>query len=73
MKNGINELNLQQENVSNNGNKDNTPVGGQVPESVPQGEHGEVSSLLGGAQETAARLRERIESAQGNSKVGYAK
>ncbi|MBQ6694328.1 MAG: hypothetical protein IJN24_05605 [Bacteroidaceae bacterium] len=60
LKNGINELNLQQENVSNNGNEDNTPVGGQVPESVPQGEHGEVSSLLGGAQETAARLRERI-------------
>ena len=71
LQNGNNELNLQKENKSNDeSNQNDIPVGGQVPQSVPQGEHGEVASLLGGAQETAARLRERIESAQGDSKSG---
>ena len=71
LQNENNNLNLQQENVSDNeSNQNDTPVGGQVSESVPQGEHGEVATLSGGAQEAAARLRERIESAQRNSKSG---
>ena len=71
LQNGNNNLNLQQENVSHNEqNQNNTPVGGQVSESVPQGEYREGTPLSGGAQETAARLRERIEGAQRNSKSG---
>ena len=71
LQNENNNLNLQQENVSDNeSNQNDTPVGGQVSESVPQGEHGTNSSQVGGAQEAAARLRERIESAQRNSKSG---
>ena len=71
LQNGDNELNLQKENESyNESNQNDIPVGGQVSQSVPQGEHGEVASLSGGVQETAARLRERIESTQGDSKSG---
>ena len=71
LQNGNNELNLQKENeFDNEQNQDDIPVGGQVPQSVPQGEHGTQTSHVGGAQETAARLRERIESAQGDSKSG---
>lgn len=69
LQNGNNELNLQKENESyNESNQNDIPVGGQVSQSVSQGEHGEVASLSGGAQETAARLRERIESTQGDPK-----
>ena len=71
LQNGNNELNLQKENESDNEqNQNDIPVGGQVPQSVPQGEHGTQASQVSGAQETAARLRERIESAQGDSKSG---
>ena len=71
LQNGHNELNLQKENESDNEqNQDDIPVGGQVSQSVPQGEYGENAAQVGGAQETAARLRERIESAQGDSKSG---
>jgi hypothetical protein len=71
LQNGNNELNLQKENESDNeSNQNDIPVGGQVPQSVPQGEHGTQASQVSGAQETAARLRERIESAQGDSKSG---
>ena len=70
LQNGDNELNLQKENVSDDANTDNTSIGGQVPESVPQGEYREVTPLSGGVQEAAARLRERIEGAQGDSKSG---
>ena len=71
LQNGNNELNLQKENESDNeSNQNDIPVGGQVPQSVPQGEYGENAAQVGGAQETAARLRERIESTQGDSKSG---
>ena len=71
LQNGDNELNLQKENESDNEqNQNDIPVGGQVPESVPQGEHRAQAPISGGAQETAARLRERIEGAQGDSKSG---
>ena len=71
LQNGNNELNLQKENESDNEqNQNDIPVGGQVPQSVPQGEHREGTPLSGGVQETAARLRERIEGTQGDSKSG---
>lgn len=71
LQNGNNELNLQKENESDNeSNQNDIPVGGQVPQSVPQGEHGTQTSQVSGAQEVSARLRERIESAQGDSKSG---
>lgn len=71
LQNGNNELNLQKENESDNeSNQNDIPIGGQVSQPVPQGEHGTQTSQVSGAQEVAARLRERIESAQGDSKSG---
>ena len=67
------ELTSQQENEQNNVNETNIPRGGQVSQSVPQGEHGEVAPLSGGMQETAARLGERIEADGGTPQGGISR
>ena len=71
--NGNNELTLQQENGQNNVNEINIPRGGQILESVPQGEHGENAPQIGGMEETAARLGERIEADGGTPQGGLSR
>ena len=74
LKNGDNELNLQKENESDNeSNQNDIPVGGQVPQSVPQGEHGTQDSQVSGMEETASRLRERIEADGGTPQGGLSR
>lgn len=74
LQNGNNELNLQKENESDNeSNQNDIPVGGQVSQSVPQGEYGTQTSLLSGMQETASRLRERIEADGGTPQGGLSR
>lgn len=74
LQNGNNELNLQKEDESDNEqNQNDIPVGGQVSQSVPQGEYGTQASLLGGMQETAYRLRERIEADGGTPQGGLSR
>lgn len=74
LQNGNNELNLQEENESDNeSNQNDIPVGGQVPQSVPQGEHGTQDSQVSGMEETASRLRERIEADGGTPQGGLSR
>ena len=74
LQNGNNELNLQKENESDNeSNQNDIPVGGQVPQSVPQGEHGTQDSQVSGMEETASRLRERIEADGGTPQGGLSR
>ena len=73
LQNGNNELTLQQENEQNNVNEINIPRGGQILESVPQGEHGENAPQIGGMEETAARLGERIEADGGTPQGGLSR
>lgn len=74
LQNGNNELNLQKEDESDNDqNQNDIPVGGQIPQSVPQGEYGTQAPLPGGVQETAARLRERVEADGGTSQTGVSR
>lgn len=54
------ELNLQLEKDSNDGNRNNTPIGGQISEPISQGEHRAQAKEIGELEETATRLRERI-------------
>ena len=73
LQNGNNELTLQQENEQNNVNEINIPRGGQILESVPQGEHGAQTPQIGGMEETAARLGERIEADGGTPQGGLSR
>ena len=73
LQNGANELNLQQENEQNNVDETNISRGGQVSQSVPQGEHGTQTPQIGGMEETAARLGERIEADGGTPQSGLSR
>ena len=74
LQNSNNELNLQKENESDNeSNQNEIPVGRQVPQSVPQGEHGTQASQVSGMEETASRLRERIEADGGTPQGGLSR
>ena len=74
LQNGNNELNLQKENESDNeSNQNDIPLGGQVPQSIPQGEYGTQAPQISGMEETASRLRERIEADGGTSQGGLSR
>ncbi len=73
LQNGANELNLQQENEQNNVDETNISRGGQVSQSVPQGEHRTQTPQIGGMEETAARLGERIEADGGTPQSGLSR
>jgi hypothetical protein len=73
LQNGNNELTLQQENEQNNVDETNISRGGQVSQSVPQGEHGAQTPQIGGMEETAARLGERIEADGGTPQGGLSR
>ena len=73
LQNGTNELNLQQENEQNNVDETNISRGGQVSQSVPQGEHRTQTPQIGGMEETAARIRERIEAYERTPQSGLSR
>lgn len=65
---------MQKENESyNESNQNDIPIGGQVSQPVPQGEHGTQTSQISGMEETASRLRERIEADGGTPQGGLSR